>query len=95
MQLDSRILQNVNVAAICFPFQRLCQFGDCVTIELVVAEDINDRLARELFPNPLAPFTSRVNVAGEHHNVCIYVRKSPMAKLQMQVTEDVQSHVHS
>jgi hypothetical protein len=54
-------------------------------IELVVAENINDRPTVEMISDPIEPLRSDVNVAGQDNNVCVERRHFDRTEFQMQV----------
>src|SRR6185369_14645532 len=62
-------------------------------IELVIAENINDWLVRELSSNPFPSFTAHVDITRKHHRIGIDAGQFQMTEFQMQITEDMQSHI--
>lgn len=90
---DSVVFQQMDVAVIGFAFQSFGKIWQRVPIELVIAQNIDDRFVRELVSRPSAPFAAKMNVTRHHDNIRVGWRNSGRSKFQMQIAENVQTHI--
>src|SRR5437773_1801761 len=82
----------MDVAAVRFSLQGLGEIRQRVAIKLVVAENIDDRLVLEVTSRPFAPLATKMDVTGQHDNICIGYRNFGRSKFQVQIAENVQTH---
>ena len=80
------------MAAVRFSLQGLGEIRQLVTIKLVVAENIDDRLVLEVTSRPFAPLATKMNVTRQHDNICIGYRNFSRSKFQVQIAKNVQTH---
>src|SRR6266567_9388337 len=93
MDLNITILQQMDVAAVCLPLQRLRKSRQRVPVELVVSQNIDDRRIGKFASRPFPSLTPQVNVACQNDHICVGWLNFHRPEFQMEVAKNVQTHL--
>jgi len=93
--LDGLIFQQTDITPFNSGSELLEHSRNRMTVELVVAYDINDGLLREVLFHPLDAFATHMDVARQNHHVRACLLRRVIAKFQMKIAQDLQSHQYS
>jgi hypothetical protein len=89
------VFQDVHIGSLGDFFDLFHKTRNFLSVELMVAQDIDDGLLRKGRQDPSNSVYTSVNITGEHNNVCISASGLKRRKLQVEITQNVHTHTRS